>query len=333
MDEDLFSLDAAPKTTTKTAGETTDDSRKSPAKTADAPIQLTPAQKEKADALLALVATEAPPDPATVEQAADDFGREAMKSLARRSGTLAASVATLAAGAAEDGSASRNLGKLRDVLAKLDPAKVNFLSKGFFGFFVPGKRYFKRQKSREADIAEIAKSLDRDRDGLKNDNVTLGIWEKQLKEAEAKLKEDALTLDFVRGKAEEKHEALKKEKGPEDDRTKRTGEILFDLNRRLTDIQQTLTVARQGLLAMEIIRKNNLELARGIDRARTVTMIALRISVAVAGALYNQKLTLKKLDALNSAVEDNLRDTSSSLRDPGLSGARCPASVEAQIGR
>ena len=56
-------------------------------------------------------------------------------------------------------------------------------------------------------------------------------------------------------------------------------EILFPLRQRLMDFQQLLVVNQQGIIAMEVIRKNNLELIRAVDRAETVT-----ISVAAGGS-------------------------------------------------
>ena len=41
---------------------------------------------------------------------------------------------------------------------------------------------------------------------------------------------------------------------------------------------------------MEVIRKNNYELIRSVNRAQTVTIAALNVAVTVAGALYNQKV-------------------------------------------
>ena len=49
---------------------------------------------------------------------------------------------------------------------------------------------------------------------------------------------------------------------------------------------------------MEIIRRNNLELIRSVERAKTVTVSALRVAVTVASALYHQKIVLEKVNLL-----------------------------------
>ena len=45
-------------------------------------------------------------------------------------------------------------------------------------------------------------------------------------------------------------------------------------------------------MALDVIRRNNNELVRAVERAKTVTVSSLRTAVTVAGALYNQKLVL-----------------------------------------
>ena len=52
---------------------------------------------------------------------------------------------------------------------------------------------------------------------------------------------------------------------------------------------------QQGIIAMEVIRRNNLELIRAVSRAENVTVAALRTAVTVAGALYHQKIVLEKV--------------------------------------
>ncbi len=42
-----------------------------------------------------------------------------------------------------------------------------------------------------------------------------------------------------------------------------------------------LAVAVQGYMALDLIRRNNLELIRGVDRAQTTTVAALRTAVIV----------------------------------------------------
>ena len=71
----------------------------------------------------------------------------------------------------------------------------------------------------------------------------------------------------------------------------------------------------QGYLAIDLVRKNNLELIKGVDRATTTTVSALRTAVIVAQALANQKLVLDQITALNTTTSNLIESTSEMLRD------------------
>lgn len=83
------------------------------------------------------------------------------------------------------------------------------------------------------------------------------------------------------------------------------------------DFQQLLAVNQQGIIAMEVIRKNNLELIRAVDRAQSVTVTALRVAVTVAGALYNQKIVLEKVQMLNETTNQMIASTAKLLKEQG----------------
>jgi uncharacterized protein YaaN involved in tellurite resistance len=68
---------------------------------------------------------------------------------------------------------------------------------------------------------------------------------------------------------------------------------------------------------MEVVQRNNRELVRGVDRAKTVTVSALRTSITVASALYNQKITLQKIKALNETTGTLISETSKMLKEQG----------------
>lgn len=96
-----------------------------------------------------------------------------------------------------------------------------------------------------------------------------------------------------------------------------TEEVLFPLRQRVMDLQQMLVVNQQGIMAIEVVIRNNKELIRGVDRARNVTVSALKISVTVASALYNQRIVLKKIELLNQTTNTLISGTSKMLKDQG----------------
>ena len=118
----------------------------------------------------------------------------------------------------------------------------------------------------------------------------------------------SLTTEIERRKAQNEDEKLVKFVEEE---------VLFPLRQKVMDFQQLLVVNQQGIVAMEVIRRNNLELIRAVDRAQSVTVSSLRVAVTVAGALYNQKIVLDKVKALNATTESMIASTSRMLKEQG----------------
>ena len=82
---------------------------------------------------------------------------------------------------------------------------------------------------------------------------------------------------------------------------------------------------RPGLPRVELIRKNNLELIKGVDRATTTTISALRTAVIVPQALADPKLVLDQITALSSTTENLIVSTSRCCAtSPGRSTSRPP---------
>ena len=111
---------------------------------------------------------------------------------------------------------------------------------------------------------------------------------------------------------------LATEIGPDDPRRQFVEEdILFALRQRTLDLQQQLAVNQQGVLAIEIIIRNNRELIRGVDRALDVTISALQVAVTVALALAHQKIVLDKIEAINTTTSAMIAGTAERLKTQG----------------
>lgn len=173
------------------------------------------------------------------------------------------------------------------------------------------------------------KTLDKGKNMLKNDNTTLEIEQADMRDLTKQLAqriEMGTQLDMYLSNAVENAEAA----GEDEEKIKFIKEeILFPLRQRLMDFQQLLVVNQQGIIAMEVIRKNNLELIRAVDRAETVTISSLRVAVTVAGALYNQKIVLEKVQMLNETTNNMILSTSKMLKEQGVAIQR--EAVEASI--
>jgi uncharacterized protein YaaN involved in tellurite resistance len=92
-------------------------------------------------------------------------------------------------------------------------------------------------------------------------------------------------------------------------------DMLFYVRQKVQDLLVQLAVSVQGYLALDVIRKNNIELIKGVDRATTTTVSALRTAVVVAQALADQKLVLDQITALNTTTSNLIESTSKLLRE------------------
>src|SRR3546814_15572721 len=68
-------------------------------------------------------------------------------------------------------------------------------------------------------------------------------------------------------------------------------------------------------MALDLVKKNNVELVKGVDRASTTTVSALRTAVTVAQALTNQKLVLEQITALNATTATIIDSTGEMLKN------------------
>ena len=90
---------------------------------------------------------------------------------------------------------------------------------------------------------------------------------------------------------------------------------LFYVRQRTQDLLTQMAVSVQGYLALDLVKKNNVELVKGVDRASTTTVGALRTAVTVSEAMTNQRLVLQQITALNSTTAGIIDSTSTMLRE------------------
>ena len=99
-------------------------------------------------------------------------------------------------------------------------------------------------------------------------------------------------------------------------------DVLFYVRQKHQDLLTQLAVSIQGYLAIDLIRKNNIELIKGVDRATTTTISALRTAVIVAQALANQRLVLNQITALNTTTSNMIESTSKLLASQSVDDQR-----------
>lgn len=253
-----------------------------------------------------------------VLQSLDTFGMSSMKSSSEKNSLLQVSVGNLSKTGDEGGQVAKGLTELHLQLKDLDPSAVDFAKSGFLGkFFNPLRSYFAKYQRADAVISDIITSLDKGKSVLKNDNTTLEFEQQALRELTKKLQKEIQLGVMMDEEIESQIEAAKLRNETEDKIQFITEEVLFPLRQRVMDLQQMMVVNQQGIMAIEVVIRNNKELIRGVDRARNVTVSALKISVIVASALYNQRIVLKKIQLLNQTTDNLISGTSKMLKDQG----------------
>ncbi|ULO05217.1 toxic anion resistance protein [Paenibacillus sp. 19GGS1-52] len=253
-----------------------------------------------------------------VLQSIDSFGMGTMRSSSEKNALLQVSVGNLSRVGDEGGQVAKGLTELHLQLKDLDPSAVDFAKNGLLGkFFNPLRSYFAKYQKADTVISDIIISLDKGKTVLKNDNTTLEIEQQTLRELTKKLQKEIQLGILMDQEIEQQIEAAKSRSESEEKVRFITEEVLFPLRQRVMDLQQMLVVNQQGIMAIEVVIRNNKELIRGVDRARNVTVSALKISVTVASALYNQRIVLKKIELLNQTTDSLISGTSRMLKDQG----------------
>ncbi|MES9682599.1 toxic anion resistance protein [Gottfriedia acidiceleris] len=252
-------------------------------------------------------------------QSIESFGLQTMKSSSNKNSLLKVSLGQLAKSGDEGGQVAKGLSELQVQLKDLDPSAINFAKSGFLGkLFNPIRSYFQRFEKADVAIADIVKSLDKGKKILENDNTTLEHEQLSLRML-SKTLEKEIQLGTLMDESIENQIEKAKIEGEDQEKIKFISEeVLYPLRQRVMDLQQMLVVNHQGDMSYEVVIRNNRELIRGVERAKTVTISALNTAVTVASALYNQKIVLQKITALNQTTNTIIEGTSRLLKEQGV---------------
>jgi uncharacterized protein YaaN involved in tellurite resistance len=218
----------------------------------------------------------------------------------------------------KDSGVGANLAELRKTVESLDPGKQGKLSKGrkFLGIIPFGnsmKRYFQSYESAQGHIQAVLGHLGSGKDELLMDNAAIDVERQKLWEAMGNLEQMIHISRTLDGKLEDKAADLD---ATDPAKAKAIREsALFYVRQRTQDLLTQMAVTVQGYLALDLVKKNNVELVKGVDRASTTTVAALRTAVTVSQAMANQRLVLEQVTALNSTTAGLIDSTGQLLRD------------------
>ena len=248
----------------------------------------------------------------------ENFGMDDMSRSASRNEMLATRFVDINKGGKEAENIGDKLSELDRQMKDLDPSKVDFTKKGFLGELMnPVRKYFAKYEKAETAISNIIDSLNNSSKVLQNDNVTLLNEENYLREVTNKLLADIELGKQMDDSIEAQIQQAELEGVSPDKIAFVREEVLFPLRQRIMDMQQMIVVNQQGIVSLNVIRRNNKELIRGVDRAKNVTVSALRTGVMVASALYDQKIVMDKITILNQTTESIIESTSHMLKEQG----------------
>jgi len=212
---------------------------------------------------------------------------------------------------------AKTLLDLRATVEKLDPSRQGdlFSPRRLLGVLPFGNKlrdYFRGYESSQSHLNAIIESLRRGKDELLRDNAAIeqektGMWGLM-----GELEKHGYLARALGNAVEREVQALQ----PSDPERARAlqEDVLFAARQKQQDIATQLAVNVQGYMALDLIKRNNAELVKGVDRATTTTVAALHTAIAVAQAVANQKLVLDQIDAVRGTTSELILSTSKVLR-------------------
>ena len=225
-------------------------------------------------------------------------------------------------GLTEASEVSHSLLALRRQVEDLDPGKQGDLMRprkllGLIPFGDRLRDYFDKYRSSQHQLDAIITALYHGQDELQRDNAAIEQEKVNLWAVMGRLRQYAYLAQRLDEALSAKIAAIETS---DPERAKVLKEdLLFYVRQKHQDLLTQLAVSIQGYLALDLIRRNNLELIKGVQRATTTTVSALRTAVIVAQALADQKLVLDQITALNTTTSNLIESTSEMLRQQSTS--------------
>ncbi len=213
------------------------------------------------------------------------------------------------------GRVAGSLVELRRVVEDLDPRDLPAAKGRRFLSRLPGgnklRDHVAKYASAQGTLNAVVGALRGGQDELRRDNAALQTERVRLWETMGKLQEYVVLTEALDA-AVERHIADTEAADPARADSLRA-DVLFAVRQKHQDLLTQLAVCAQGYLAMDVVRRNNDELIKGVDRAATTTVSALRISVMLASALDHQKKVVEQVNALRGTTEDLIRGNAEML--------------------
>lgn len=248
----------------------------------------------------------------------DSVGSQEVRNLQSLSKSLDGPIKNMTNENSESAKIGKGLIDLKVKIDEVNPSKFNFEA-GWFGRII-GKitgqsnlnKYFTKFESTRNVIESINQTLEEGKMSLIEDNAIFQDDKQRYRESTKSLENKIKILLYTDDKLVSLIPTLKPE-----EKTFVENEVLFPLRQQIQDLQQTLAVTAQGVIALDILIKNNKELINGVKRTQNVTLTALSIGATVAGGLATQKRVLETTQAVNNTTNDIIASNAELLKTQG----------------
>ncbi len=252
--------------------------------------------------------------------AIDGIAEEEIKGVVNLSKMLNTPLANLSSDNSEGNKISTTIVNLKGQIEEINPAKVN-LDSGFFGRLlesITGKtaisKYFKKFETYSQAINGIIETLEEGGASLQEENAIFLQDKTKLIEFTKRMKEKLEILNHTSFKL---NNIIEQEKDEEQKRFL-IQDVDYTLQQQTMDLQQMVLTSAQGVMALDVLIKNNRELITSIKRIKNVVMVALNIGVMVSIGLANQKRVLDTTKSITNATNEIITANSEMLQTQGL---------------
>jgi uncharacterized protein YaaN involved in tellurite resistance len=207
-----------------------------------------------------------------------------------------------------------SLASLRQTVRELDPTKLPLTGRKLLGLIPAAgaaRKALDRYRAANEPVNALVVELRTRQDVLRRDNAAIKGERQRLWQTMGKLSETAAFAEAVDAVVDRQAGIL--DLADPGRATALRADVLHPIRQRYQDVLTQLAVSAQGYLALDLLRRNNDELIRGVERAVSTTVAALRIALLISGALANQRDVAEEVDALRSTTDGLIRSNSELL--------------------
>ncbi|MFI6642050.1 toxic anion resistance protein [Streptomyces sp. NPDC050504] len=247
----------------------------------------------------------------------NNLGQGDIRSAAQQSNRMLDRTVRSLSNSSGEGDATARVGsslvELRRTVEDLDPRDTPGRGARRLLAKLPGgnrlRDHVAKYASAQSTLTRIVGSLRSGQDELRRDNAALHTERTRLWSTMGKLQEYAVLTEALDAAIQER---IATTADPVQADALRA-DVLFPVRQKHQDLLTQLAVCAQGYLAMDVVRRNNDELVKGVDRAATTTLSALRIAVMLSVALENQRKVTEQVQVLRSTTEELIRGNAEML--------------------